>query len=92
MRNDDRPREILRRDQMRRVTGYGNTQIDELEAKGLLPKRIRLSPGGRAVGWDATEVAEFQRERKAAREAEFAQKCPAVPRGKPAAKKKAAQQ
>ena len=63
-------REIIRRPAVKRATGYGDTQLDELVRSGELPAPIRLSDGGRARGWFADEIAEYQERRAAAREHE----------------------
>ena len=66
----DRPklRTILRRDDVMRATGYRSTQLAELVKKGEFPRPIKLSDGGRAIGWFEDEVAAWQASREAARE------------------------
>jgi prophage regulatory protein len=55
---------ILRRRELRAVTGYGTTRINELIAEGRFPRPIKL--GERAVGWLESEVSEWQQQRIAA--------------------------
>lgn len=55
---------IIRLDSVIRATGLSKSSIYAFERAGTFPKRIRL--GARAVGWDADEVAEWVRTRKAA--------------------------
>ncbi len=66
----DRPklRTILRRNDVMRATGYRSTQLTELIAQGEFPKPVKLSDGGRAVGWFEDEVIAWQESRDAARE------------------------
>lgn len=59
---------IYRRTEMRTVTGYCVPYIYELIAAGKFPKPIKL--GDRAVGWLASEIAEWQRRRIAERDAQ----------------------
>lgn len=56
---------ILRRPAVNQKTGLSNTRTDELEAKGLFPKRIQIS--ARAIGWIEHEVNEWISQRMAAR-------------------------
>lgn len=56
---------IIRRPELERVTGLPHSSIYEMIAKGEFPRPIRLS--GRAVGWLANEVIEWQQSRVAAR-------------------------
>lgn len=48
---------ILRRKEVLRVTGLGNTVLWELERAGAFPRRRQLSP--RAVGWLESEVVNW---------------------------------
>lgn len=45
---------ILRRGDIRAITGLGKSRIDELERQGRFPRRVRISD--RAVGWRSDEV------------------------------------
>lgn len=57
---------ILRKPDIERAVGLSERQIRRLEAEGHFPKRISLCPGGRSVGWRASEVQEWIAERTAA--------------------------
>ena len=61
------PDKIIRRHGLRAVTGYSIGHIYELIKQGRFPKPVPLG-GGRAVGWLAREVAEWQCDRKAQRD------------------------
>ncbi|RNI20985.1 helix-turn-helix transcriptional regulator [Paracoccus pantotrophus] len=54
---------IIRIDSVIGVTGLSKSSIYAFERAGTFPKRIKL--GARAVGWDADEVAEWVKARKA---------------------------
>jgi len=58
---------IYRRDEMPAITGYTVDHIYELIKIGEFPRPIPLGP--RAVGWVGSEIARWQRERIAARDA-----------------------
>jgi prophage regulatory protein len=64
---------FLRLDAVKRATGLSTSTIYELMEAGLFPKAVKLVPGSDRqqgkVGWVASEVAKFQRERIAARDA-----------------------
>jgi prophage regulatory protein len=59
---------ILREPEVLRATGYKRTQLQELIDRGVFPRPIALSPGGRARGWIESEVAEYQAARIAERD------------------------
>lgn len=47
---------IDRSEDVQRKTKLSKATINNLEKKGLFPKRVLLSPYGRAVGWRSDEV------------------------------------
>jgi predicted DNA-binding transcriptional regulator AlpA len=51
-----------------KCVGLRSTQIDLLVHTNKFPKPIKLSPGGRAVGWLESEIAEYQAARIAERD------------------------
>jgi predicted DNA-binding transcriptional regulator AlpA len=59
---------IYRRNQLPDVTGYSAVYIHELVEAGKFPKPIPLS-GGRAVGWLECDIAAWQRDLIAERDA-----------------------
>lgn len=48
---------LIRRGQLKAVTGLSPSSIDRLEQAGLFPARRRVGPG--IVGWLRSEVEEF---------------------------------
>jgi prophage regulatory protein len=65
MREADR---IYRRHELPRLTGLGHTAREELMRRDEFPKPIKLSEGGRAIGWLGSEIAAWQASRKTARD------------------------
>jgi predicted DNA-binding transcriptional regulator AlpA len=67
-----RPRRFLRKQQVLDRTGFKHgATLQRLEAAGLFPKRVQLSPAGGKfgpVGWDEEEIEHYQAERLASRE------------------------
>src|SRR5262245_41124972 len=61
------PQRILREPEVRAVVGYGHVQLWKLVRDGKFPAPIKLSEGGRAVGWLEGEIAQFQAQRVAER-------------------------
>ena len=61
------PDTIIRRHQLRAVSGYSIGHIYELIKQGRFPKPVPLGP--RAVGWLARDVEQWQRACKAQRDA-----------------------
>ena len=59
-------RRIIRRRELKSVTGYGLSTLYEMMVRGEFPKPIPL--GKRAVGWVEDEIAAWQAERVKARE------------------------
>jgi len=57
---------ILRRDEVERVTGLPRSSLYEKVAKGDFPKPIKLS--ARSVGWLESEIIDWQRARIGARD------------------------
>lgn len=62
-----RVQRIIRRGELRSITGYSVARVYELIAAGAFPKPIPL--GERAVGWLEDDIARWQAERIAARDA-----------------------
>jgi prophage regulatory protein len=58
---------FLRLAAVMKATGLGRSTIYELVAAGLFPRPVKISANGKAVGWPASEVAQYQRDRMAAR-------------------------
>lgn len=50
---------ILRMRNLPRLTGLGESTIAALIAKGHFPRPIRLTPGGRAVGWRQSVIEAY---------------------------------
>jgi prophage regulatory protein len=61
------PTRLLRRPEVKAITGLSNTTRDELEFADRFPRRVRLTEHGRAVGWVEAEVTEWVAGRVAAR-------------------------
>lgn len=61
------PENIYRAKDLPSLTGYSIPHLWDLVAAGKFPKPIPL--GARAVGWRSSEIAAWQRERIAARDA-----------------------
>jgi prophage regulatory protein len=59
---------FLRLDAVKRVTGLGRSTIYDLMAAGLFPRPVKIG-NGKAVAWSASEIANWQRDRMAARDA-----------------------
>ena len=62
---------ILRSPAVERATGFCGERIRQLENAGLFPKRFKLTPGSGqngAVGWLASEIEAWMRERAATRD------------------------
>jgi prophage regulatory protein len=49
--------------------GFGRTKLYEEIELGRFPRPVRLVEGGRAIGWDETELVEWRNSRLAARDA-----------------------
>jgi prophage regulatory protein len=50
---------IIRKSEVIRRVGYSETTLDRKERAGEFPKRLKLGPTGRAVGWVETEVDDY---------------------------------
>lgn len=60
---------IYRKPDIKRVTGgLSDVTIRALEEKGHFPRRFKLNPHGKTVGWLVHEVDEWCLERAASRE------------------------
>jgi len=60
---------VLRKPDIETATGYTERAIRDLEREGKFPKRFKLNPDGRAVGWLESEVQAWLAERAATRDA-----------------------
>ena len=60
-----RPDEIVRKCDAKRFFGFGPTQLDALIARGEIPAPMKLSVGGRAVGWLGRDIIAWQAARAA---------------------------
>ena len=56
---------IYRPRQVERFTGYKSTQLWELIGTGKFPPPVRLSEGGKAVGWFGRVLIQWQTELEA---------------------------
>ena len=54
---------VLRKDDVRRITGFSDVTIRALEAQHNFPRRFKLNPVGRQVGWRESEVMAWIEER-----------------------------
>jgi prophage regulatory protein len=63
-------RRVLRKPEVLAASGYRPTQLDLLIEQGKFPRPIRLSEGGRALGWYEDEIIAFQQARIAERDRE----------------------
>lgn len=61
---------VLRMRQVRDRLQLSHSQVFSLVARGLLPKPFPIVPGGRAVGWLETDIANWILQRKAEGETE----------------------
>lgn len=50
---------ILRAAEVRTRTGLSQSQLYNLQARGLFPHSIKLSPYGSAVGWIESEIEDW---------------------------------
>ncbi len=53
------PDTILRMRHLVEITGLGESTIFALIARGSFPRPIRLTPGGRAVGWRQSVIEAY---------------------------------
>ena len=66
---------FLRLDAVKQATGLSRSTIYELMDSGLFPRAVKLVPGSasvtgsKVVGWPASEIVRWQRDRIAARDA-----------------------
>ena len=61
------PDRILRRPEVEKRVGTCERAIRDWEAKGNFPRRFRIDPDGRAVGWLESEVRAWIEARAASR-------------------------
>ena len=59
---------ILRQTEVVERVGYSPMHLRRLEAAGVFPRRVKLSPGGSAVGWIESEIEAYIEERVAERD------------------------
>lgn len=60
---------ILRKKEAEAKCGIGDRHMRDLERRGLFPKRFRIVPGGRDIGYLESEIDEWIANRIAEREA-----------------------
>ncbi len=58
---------ILRKTDIKRLVGFSDVTIRALEAHGHFPRRFKLNPLGKQVGWRESEVQAWIEERAASR-------------------------
>ena len=63
---------VLRKPDVVALVGVTERAIRDWEVAGKFPKRFKLDPDGRSVGWLESEVQEWLRQRAASRETEAA--------------------
>lgn len=59
---------ILRKADIKRITGMSDVTIRLLEQQGHFPRRFQINPLGRQVGWLESEVTAWLEARAASRE------------------------
>jgi predicted DNA-binding transcriptional regulator AlpA len=59
------PNQIIRKREARKYFGFGPTQLDEKIKSGEVPKPMRLSDSGRALGWLGKQIIEHHRKLEA---------------------------
>ena len=60
---------ILRKPDIHRITGFSDVTIRALEAQGHFPRRFKLNPLGKQIGWRESEIMAWIEERAASRAA-----------------------
>ena len=58
---------ILRKPDVLRITGFSDVTIRGLEKAGNFPRRFKLNPDGKHVGWLESEIQEWMQRRAASR-------------------------
>lgn len=58
---------ILRKEDIKRITGFSDVTIREMEAAGTFPSRFTINPNGRHVGWKSSAIQEWIDGRAASR-------------------------
>src|SRR5206468_2628638 len=56
------PNQLVRLRDGEKYFGYKPTQRDKKIKQGLIPRPMRFSPGGRAVGWTGAQIIEHHRQ------------------------------
>lgn len=59
---------IVRRGDLKEITGFEWRHIHDMEKRGDFPRRFRPDPHSKIVGWSLLEIQEWIRQRKAARD------------------------
>ena len=62
------PMKMLRQQEVVDRVGYSPMHLRRLEARGVFPRRVKLSPGGVAVGWVEAEIEAYLEGRVAERD------------------------
>jgi prophage regulatory protein len=47
------------------VGGYSRSSLWRLEKEGEFPRRVKLTPGGRRIGWKESEIQDWIESREA---------------------------
>ena len=58
---------VVRREELKDLTGFQWRHIHDMEAEGRFPKRFHPDPTSKVVGWSFREIQEWIEERKASR-------------------------
>jgi prophage regulatory protein len=74
MREDSEPDVIVRLPTVEQFAGKKRSQIFEDVKNGLFPAPLKLTDGGRAIGWLRRELLEWQRTRIAVRDKRIAER------------------
>ncbi len=62
------PMKMLRQQEVVERVGYSPMHLRRLEDAGVFPRRVKLSPGGTAVGWVEAEIEAYLEGRVAERD------------------------
>jgi predicted DNA-binding transcriptional regulator AlpA len=57
------PNQVVRKHNGYSYFGLKSTALDDAIKSDLIPKPVKLTPGGRAVGWFGWQIIEWQRQR-----------------------------
>ena len=57
-------RVTMRKPEVQKALGVSGTTLEDLVTLGVLDPPFKLTPNGRAVGWDAETIAKYQAEQR----------------------------